>query len=137
MATFPRARQKALRTSETCGRTVAMNGADRATGRRSRTPSAQVASELLNAAESALVKVGMRGLTTAIEADKQADARAWLVSVNVKHGRPCPAKAVVRVSRATLLAHSPETTHDARTGQRCSTPRRIWRQAVKGDKHGA
>ena len=40
-----------------------MNGADRATGRRPRTPSAQVASELLNAAESVLVKDGMRGLT--------------------------------------------------------------------------
>ena len=40
-----------------------MNGADRATGRRPRTPSAQVTSELLNAAESVLVKVGMRGLT--------------------------------------------------------------------------
>ena len=74
---------------------------------------------------------------TAIEADKEADARARLVSVNVKHGRPRPAKAVMRVSRATLLAHSPETTHDARTGRRCLTPRRIWRQAVKGDKHGA
>jgi AcrR family transcriptional regulator len=40
-----------------------MNGADRATGRRPRTSSAQVASELLNAAESVLVYVGMRGLT--------------------------------------------------------------------------
>ncbi len=40
-----------------------MNGPDRATGRRSRTPSAQVAPELLNAAESVLVKDGMRGLT--------------------------------------------------------------------------
>ncbi|HEX3959695.1 MAG TPA: TetR/AcrR family transcriptional regulator [Trebonia sp.] len=40
-----------------------MNGADRATGRRPRTPSARVAPELLNAAESVLVKDGMRGLT--------------------------------------------------------------------------
>jgi AcrR family transcriptional regulator len=40
-----------------------MNGANHATGRRSRTPSAQVAPELLNAAESVLVKDGMRGLT--------------------------------------------------------------------------
>ncbi len=40
-----------------------MNGADRATGRRPRTPSARVASELLNAAESVLVKDGLRGLT--------------------------------------------------------------------------
>jgi AcrR family transcriptional regulator len=40
-----------------------MNGADRATGRRPRTPSARVAVELLNAAESVLVKDGMRGLT--------------------------------------------------------------------------
>lgn len=40
-----------------------MNGADRAAGRRSRTPSAQVASELLNAAERVLIKDGMRGLT--------------------------------------------------------------------------
>jgi AcrR family transcriptional regulator len=40
-----------------------MNGADRAPGRRHRTPSAQVASELLIAAESVLVKDGMRGLT--------------------------------------------------------------------------
>jgi AcrR family transcriptional regulator len=105
-----------------------MNGADRAAGRRPRTPSAQVAPELLNAVERVLVKVGMRGLTVravaaeagvapmsvydqfggkagllaalpprglgrleaAIEADKEADARARLVSVNVKHGRPRP-----------------------------------------------
>jgi AcrR family transcriptional regulator len=40
-----------------------MNEADRAAGRRPRTPSAQVAPELLNAAERVLVKVGMRGLT--------------------------------------------------------------------------
>ena len=84
-----------------------MNGADRATGRRPRTPSAQVTSELLNAAESVLVEVGMRGLTVRAVAagagvapmsvydqfgGKEADARARLVSVNVKHGRPRPAK---------------------------------------------
>lgn len=47
-----------------------MNGADHATGRRPRTPSAQVASELLNAAESVLVKDGMRGLTVRAVAAK-------------------------------------------------------------------
>lgn len=40
-----------------------MDEADRATGWRPRTPSAQVAPELLNAAESVLVKDGRRGLT--------------------------------------------------------------------------
>src|SRR6185437_15005661 len=47
-----------------------MNGADRATGRRPRTPSAQVAPELLNAAESVLVKDGIRGLTVRAVAAK-------------------------------------------------------------------
>src|SRR5256885_16863778 len=55
---------------ETCGRTLAMDGADRATGRRPRTPSAQVASELLNAAERVLAEDGMRGLTVRAVAAK-------------------------------------------------------------------
>jgi AcrR family transcriptional regulator len=40
-----------------------MNGADRATGWRPRTPSARLAPELLDAAESVLIKDGVRGLT--------------------------------------------------------------------------
>jgi len=47
-----------------------MNAADHATGRRPRTPSALVASELLNAAESVLAKDGMRGLTVRAVAAK-------------------------------------------------------------------
>jgi WHG domain-containing protein len=47
-----------------------MNGADHATGRRPRTPSARVATELLNAAESMLVTDGVRGLTVRAVAAK-------------------------------------------------------------------
>lgn len=47
-----------------------MNGADRAAGRRPPMPSAQVATELLNAAESVLVMDGIRGLTVRAAAAK-------------------------------------------------------------------
>ena len=67
-----------------------MNGADRATARRPRTPSAQVASELLNAAESVLIKDGLRGLTvravaaeagvTPMSACNQVSGRAGLLA---------------------------------------------------------
>lgn len=92
-----------------------MNGADHATGRRPRTPSARVAPELLHAAERVLVKDGLRGLTVRAVA---AEAGVAPMSVYNQFGGKAGLLAALPLAGLRRLEAAIEAGEEADAGAR-------------------